>query len=99
MREPEDRSSSETFGRGLILFRPGTPAKVRRGRWAFLVAYVVIGLSIIWPVYPRFAGPEPRILGLPLFFAWVLAALLAIFVSLLMLYRADPHDEPRNEDA
>ena len=95
MREPEDRPTSEPFGRGLVLFRPGTPASVRRGRWAFLIAYVLIGLSIIWPVYPRFAGPEPRILGLPLFFAWVLGALLAIFVSLLALYRAEQHDKER----
>lgn len=99
MREPQDRSSSAPdghgwpYGHGLMLFRPGTPVRVRRGRWAFLIVYVLIGLSIIWPVYPRFAGPEPQVLGLPLFFAWVLGALLAVFVSLLVLYRAEPRDE------
>ncbi len=93
MREPQSGTPSEPFGRGLILFRPGTPRRLRRGRLVFIAVYLVIGAAIVWPVYPLFAGPDPRILGLPLFFAWIVGALLAMFVSLLVLFKAESHDE------
>ncbi len=93
MRESESGPLREPFGRGLILFRPGTSIKMRRGRLLFLVVYLLIGAAIIWPVYPRFAGPDPRVLGLPLFFAWIVGALLAMFASLVVLFKVEPHDE------
>ncbi len=77
---------------GLTLFRPGTdPAKKRR-RGVFLGIYLLAAALLVWPVYPLFSGIQPLILGLPLSFAWVVAALLVMFGALLWLYRTEGED-------
>ncbi len=48
--------------------------------------YLLLFAAVIWPVYPRFATLEPRILGVPHSLAWVVGALLASFFMLLALY-------------
>lgn len=75
--------------RGLVLFPPGTPRGHRRRRLAFLALWVAVAACLVWPIYPLFAGIRPLVLGLPLSFAWVVLALLVMFLALLWLYRSD----------
>lgn len=56
----------------------------------FLIALLVIQLSLIWPVYPLFSHIYPLILGLPLSFAWIIFVLFAAFFLLLWYYLSDP---------
>ncbi|RMH21819.1 MAG: hypothetical protein D6696_04775 [Acidobacteria bacterium] len=75
------------YGAGPVFFRPATPPAVRRRRRRFCLAGAVIALALVWPFYPLVATYEPQIFGLPFFFAWVVAALIAMFVNLLLLFR------------
>ena len=68
---------------------------------AVAVFYILLFLAVIWPVYPAFATIEPRILGMPLSMAYVVAALLLSFSALLWLYLWEGPDrgaEPRSGD-
>lgn len=56
----------------------------------FLIGFLIIQLSLIWPIYPLFSAVDPMILGLPLSFAWVIFVLLAAFSLLLWYYLSDP---------
>lgn len=92
-----DRSSDieqrdEPLPRGLVLFRPGTSPARRRRRWIFLAVYAAVAAMLVWPVFPRFAGVQPLILGLPLSLAWVVLSLGVIFTALFWLFRADDRD-------
>jgi|GEM_PF-1685721 len=89
MQSNADARRHLPWGRGLLLFRPGIPATVRRRRLIFCALALVIGGALIWPVYPRFATLEPMVLGLPFGIAWVIGALLVMFVGLAWLYRGD----------
>ncbi|MEM9592983.1 MAG: hypothetical protein AAGD06_01895 [Acidobacteriota bacterium] len=71
---------------GLVLFPPGTSARHRRRRCAFVAVWLGVVAMLTWPVYPRFADSLPRILGLPLSFAWVILALAVMFGALLLLF-------------
>lgn len=75
--------------RGLVLFPPGTPPAHRRRRIAFVVILVAATVSLMWPVYPLFAGPRPLVLGLPLSLAWMLLWLVIMFLAMLWLYRSE----------
>ena len=74
------------MNKGLTLFKPGDPAPVRRRRLTFLGIWLVAAAMLTWPIYPLFSSPEPLILGIPLGFAWVIAAVLLVFSGLLWLY-------------
>lgn len=78
---------------GLLLFKPGTPAAVRRRRLIFLAVWLTAAAMLLWPIFPIFSGVEPLILGLPLGFAWAVAAVLVVFFGLLWLYLGEV-DEP-----
>ncbi len=80
----------------LELFPPGTTPAKRRRRLLFLAVYVLAAALLIWPVYPMFSGIKPLILGLPLSFAWVVIALLVMFAALLLLFRADERETPKD---
>ena len=71
---------------GLMLFKPGTPAGLRRRRLIFLAIWSAVVAMVIWPIYPRFSGVEPLILGLPLGLAWVIGAVTIVFFALLWLF-------------
>lgn len=71
---------------GLMLFKPGTPPRVRRRRLIFLAAWLVTAAMVLWPVYPIFSGIEPLVLGLPFGFVWVITAILVGFFALLWLF-------------
>ena len=40
------------------------------------VFYVLLFFALLWPIYPRFAGIEPRVLGLPFSLAYVVGGVL-----------------------
>jgi len=85
----EDR---EPLPLGLVLFPPGSSARHRRRRVAFLAVYLVLVAALVWPVYPYFSGVLPLILGLPLSLAWVVIVLVAGFGALLALYLSEDDD-------
>jgi membrane protein implicated in regulation of membrane protease activity len=79
-------------GNGLVLF-PSRESKANRRRKLLLAGLVLLAaLALGWPIYPWFAGIHPRILGLPLSFAWAIFWMLAVFLGLVWLYRVDEHD-------
>lgn len=63
---------------------------MNRRKIIFLIGFLLIQLSLIWPIYPLFAGTYPFILGLPLSFAWIIFVLFAAFFLLLWYYLTDP---------
>ena len=80
--------------RGLVLFRSDADPAHRRRRILFLVLFALIGSLVLWPVYPRFSGVFPLVLGLPLSFVWVVMALVAMFFLVLWLFLSEkPTDE------
>ena len=89
MNPPSETRRSDAIPRGLVLFRPGTDPARRRRRQIFLAVYVVVAAMLVWPVFPRFSGIRPLILGLPFSLAWVVMALGVMFAALLWLFRAD----------
>ncbi len=66
------------------------PTRLERGdRRVYRVVtlfYVALFLALLWPVYPRFAGIEPRVLGLPFSMAYVIGGVLLSFAVLLTLF-------------
>lgn len=48
--------------------------------------YIVLFVALLWPVYPRFAGIEPRVFGLPFSLAYVIAGVLLSFVVLWAVF-------------
>ena len=79
--------------KGLVLFPPGASPGHKRRRLAFVAVYVLVVAALVWPIYPRFAGVFPLILGLPLSFAWVILALAVSFSALLALYLTEETDK------
>jgi hypothetical protein len=70
----------------------------RRRRTIFLVLFSLIASMVLWPVFPRFSGVFPKVLGLPLSFAWVVLALLAMSCVLLWLFLTEnPTDDQAEE--
>lgn len=66
------------------------PSRLERGaRRVYLAVtlfYLLLFLALVWPVYPRFAGITPRVLGLPFSLAYVVAGVLLSFVVLWALF-------------
>lgn len=84
-------------------FFPSDQDPSRRRVYAAAVSFfVVVFLAVTWPVYARFAGIEPRMLGLPLSLAWVVGWVLASFLGLLALYLWEERNgedmDPRGRD-
>lgn len=79
----------EPFPRGLVLFPPGTPPRLRRRKLALTGVIAAAGAALLWPIYPLFSGIRPLILGLPLSLAWVVLWLGVVFGALIGLYRAE----------
>jgi TRAP-type C4-dicarboxylate transport system permease small subunit len=77
----------------------------RRVYQAVTVFYVLLFFALLWPVYPRFAGIEPRVLGLPFSLTYVIGGVLLSFGVLLGVFawenrRADtPEDEGAHDGA
>ena len=65
--------------------RRGIPAARSRIGTAVAVFYVLLFAALVWPVYPRFATIEPRVLAMPFSLFYVVVCLLLSF-SVLFLY-------------
>ena len=87
--QDSDPSRDSALPSGLVFFRPEATPAHRRRRQLFVALYLVASSAVLWPIYPWFATAEPRILGLPLSFAWVIGALLAAFAVLVWFYLGD----------
>lgn len=92
---PEDRGPLPA---GLVLFPPGTSPGKKRRRILFVAAYLVVTASLVWPIYPRFSGIHPLVMGLPLSLAWIVLALFAGFAALLALYLTEDDAGPAAGD-
>lgn len=79
-------ASAHAPGLGLELFPPGTTPAHRRRRIVFLAVWIGVAAMLVWPVYSWVAGPDPRVLGLPFSFFWVILALFVQFGALLWLF-------------
>jgi len=65
-----------------------TPPGHRRAYFLFTTYCVVCLLASIWPGFALLgARIEPRVLGLPFSFAWVIGWVLLTFVVLILFYR------------
>jgi len=66
------------------------PTRLERGARrvyrAVTLFYVLLFLALLWPVYPLFAGIEPRIFGLPFSLVYVIGGVLLSFVVLWTLF-------------
>lgn len=64
-----------------------------RRKIIFIVALLIIQLSLIWPVYPLFSGIYPLIVRIPLSFAWIIFMLFSAFFLLLWYYLTEPVED------
>jgi hypothetical protein len=64
-------------------------------RRLFLLFFLAAAACLVWPVYPWAAARLPALLGLPGFFAWPVVVLAAVFVALVVLYRAEGAERER----
>ena len=53
---------------------------------AVVLFYVFLFLALMWPIYPRFASIEPRVMGLPFSLIYVIGGLILSFLALWGLY-------------
>ena len=53
---------------------------------AIVVFYVFLFLALMWPIYPRFASIEPRVIGLHFSLIYVIGGLVLSFLALWGLY-------------
>lgn len=90
--DPHPEITKESLPRGLVLFSKDCPPLKRRRRLLFLALFFIILSTVLWPIYPLFAGIEPRILGLPFSFAWITFSLGSMFGLLLWTFRTEDHD-------
>lgn len=66
---------------------PSRRPKPGRAVYAAIVTfYCLLFVALIWPVYPRFATIEPRVLSVPFGLAYVVLGLLLSFFVLLGLF-------------
>ena len=68
------------------------PARSRR-QLAVLAANLLLLCANLWPLASPAARVEPLVLGLPFALAWIIATVLASFVSLLWLYLREAGEE------
>ncbi len=58
----------------------------RRVYRAATLFYVLLFFGLLWPIYPRFAGIEPRVFGLPFSMVYVIGGVLLSFMVLWALF-------------
>lgn len=68
------------------LFPPDMPPAERRVYGAVAAFYALLFALLIWPVYPRFAGARPFVLGMPLSLVYVVSLVILGFLVLLGLF-------------
>ena len=65
---------------------PSPSQNHRRLALAVAVFYVLLFVALVWPVYPRFATIEPRVLTMPFSLFYVVIGLLLSFLTLFAFY-------------
>jgi hypothetical protein len=55
----------------------------------FLAAVLSVLVATVWPGYLPAARVEPHIFGLPFGLAWLVLCIAAVFLALLLTFRAD----------
>jgi len=95
--EPDSGLDAE-ISNSLRFFPETTPVTTRRRRWFFLAAWCTISALLIWPIYPLFKSATPLILGLPLSLAWILLAMVLMFLALLVLFLGDEREQKAAEE-
>jgi len=91
--KPHPLPESETpLPKGLLLFAPGTSPGKRRRRLVFVAVYLGVTSALVWPIYPRFSGIFPLVLGLPFSLAWMVLALVIGFCAVLWLFLSEEED-------
>ena len=55
----------------------------------FLATVLLVLVATVWPGYLPAARIEPYIFGLPFGLAWLVLCIAAVFLALLLTYRAD----------
>ena len=76
---------------GLHFFSPADAPKYKRTRTLFLIIYAAAVSAILFP-WPKVWGIEPRVLGLAFLMFWMVRAVVAIFLGLVLLYRSEPEE-------
>ena len=76
---------------GLHFFSPSDAPKYRRTRILFLIIYAAAVSAILFP-WPKVWGIYPMVLGLPFLMFWIILAVVAIFLGLVLLYRSEPEE-------
>ena len=66
--------------------RPAPSRNHRRAGLAVAIFYVLLFAALVWPVYPRFATIEPRVLSMPFSLVYVVICLLLSFSVLFGFY-------------
>lgn len=66
--------------------RRATPPDGNPVAIAVAVFYVLLFAALVWPVYPRFATIEPRVLAMPFSLFYVVVGLLFSFFVLFGYY-------------
>ena len=78
--------------------RPTVRSSPRRAvSIAVALFYVLLFAALMWPVYPRFATIEPRVLEMPFALFYVVVALLLSFSVLFAFYVWDRISSPDDE--
>ncbi len=91
--------SEAPLPKGLMLFAPGTSPGKKRRRLLFAAVYLVVAGALVWPIYPRFSGIFPLVLGLPFSLAWMVMALVIGFFAVLWLFLSEEDDSGAAGDA
>lgn len=92
MSQGPQQESEAPLPKGLMLFAPGTSPGKRRRRLVFVAVYLVVTSALVWPIYPRFSGIFPLVLGLPFSLAWMVMALVVGFFAVLWLFLSEEGD-------
>ncbi len=66
--------------------RRATPPRRNPVAIAVAVFYVLLFAALVWPIYPRFATIEPRVLAMPFSLFYVVVGLLFSFLALFGYY-------------
>lgn len=66
----------------------------RRRRQIFAGVFVLVGLALVWPIYPYFASSR-LIFGLPLSLLWIVLMLGAMFAAMMWLFLGEEDRERR----
>ncbi len=91
-------NNTEKTDYGLVFFKEGTPAAVRRRGIIFfsILTTLVLGLACYW-VFAN--SVEPIIMGLPFSLFFITALIVLEFIVLLIMYLTEPEENSQTGGA